>query len=67
MLGAEPYDDWYYALGDEKAEGEAKMFYGAGDDSYWPPKNLIPLGVAREAVRYFVQHQERHPTLRWQH
>jgi hypothetical protein len=42
------------------------MFYGAGDDSYWAPKNLIPLAAARDAVRYFVEHQRRSPALRWQ-
>jgi hypothetical protein len=67
MVGAEPYDDWYVALGDEKANGDSKMFYGSGQDSYWAPKNLIPVAVAREAVRYYVEHHQRIPTLRWQH
>lgn len=67
MVGAEPYDDWYVAVGDEKAKGEEKMFYGSGQDSYWAPENLIPVAVARAAVRYFVERQQRSPTLRWQH
>ena len=63
----EPCDGEYYlAVGDATAEGESRMFYGAGQDSYWAPKNLIPLSAARDAVRYFVEHQQRSPTLRWQ-
>ena len=63
----EPCDgEFYLALGDPSATGEHVMFYGAGQDSYWAPKNLIPLATAREAVRYFVQHQRRWPQLRWQ-
>ena len=63
----EPCDGEYYiALRDEPAEGESRMFYGAGQDSYWEPKNLIPLPAARAAARYFVEHQRRSPMLRWQ-
>jgi len=54
------------AVDDENAEGEDKMFYGVCQDSYWAPKNLIPVAVAREAVRYSVEHQRRGPALRWQ-
>src|SRR5260370_2044928 len=67
MLGAEPFDNWYVALGDESAEGDDKMFYGVCDDCYWAPKHLIPVEVAREAGRYFLEHQQRSPTLRWEH
>ena len=67
MLGAEPYDDWYCALSDEKAEDPKKIFYGVCDDCYWGPRHLIPVGIAREAVRYFVEHHERHPNIQWEH
>jgi hypothetical protein len=67
MLGAEPYDVWYYALSDEKAEDPKKMFYGVGDDCYWGPRHLIPISIARDAVRYFVERHERHPNLQWEH
>jgi hypothetical protein len=67
MLGVEPYNEWYTAVGDENAVGDDKMFYGIGDDSYWPPKNLIPVGVAGEAVRYFVENQQRTPALKWEY
>lgn len=63
----EPCDgEFYCAVGDEPGGGESRMFYGAGQDSYWAPKNMIPLDAAREAVRYFVEHQRRSPMLRWQ-
>jgi hypothetical protein len=66
MLGAAPYDEWYVAVGDEEAQGDKRMFFGVGQDSYWAPKHLIPLGVARDAVRYFVEHQQRSPALMWE-
>jgi hypothetical protein len=67
-LQVEPCDGEYYlAIADGAvADGESRMFYGAGQDSYWEPKNLIPLSAARGAVRYFVEHQRRSPSLRWQ-
>ena len=49
-----------------RTEGETRMFYGAGQDSYWPPKNMIPLGAARSAAQYFIEYQKRSPFLRWQ-
>jgi immunity protein Imm1 of predicted polymorphic toxin system len=65
-LQIEPCDGEYYlAVGDE-IDGETRRFYGAGQDSYWEPKNLIPLEHARSAVRYFIQHQLRSPEIRWQ-
>lgn len=66
MIGAEPFDEWYTAVGDEKSDGDSKMFYGVGQDSYWAPKHLIPAAVARDAVRYFIEHQERSPRLQWE-
>jgi hypothetical protein len=51
MLGTEPYDVWYYALSGEEAEDPQKKFFGANDDCYWGPRHLIPIGIAREAVR----------------
>jgi hypothetical protein len=65
MLGAE--DDWFTGLSDEGAQGDVKMFYGVNDDSYWGPKHLLSIAVARDAVRYFVEHQQRAPTLHWEH
>jgi hypothetical protein len=65
-LQIEPCDgECYLAVGEQTA-GETRTFYGAGQDSYWHPKNLIPLEVARSAVRYFIQHQQRDPSVRWQ-
>lgn len=66
MLGNEPYDEWYVAVGDAKAEGDEKVFYGDAQDTYWAPRNLIPIAVARDAVRYFVEHQQRSPALKWE-
>ncbi len=60
-LQIEPCDGEYYLAVGEQTGGEARMFYGAGQDSYWYPKNLIPLAVARSAVRYFIEHQRRSP------
>lgn len=66
-IGVEPCDGEYYtAVGEETATGESLMFYGSGQDSYWRPKNLLSPQVARRAVRYFVEHQQRSPELRWQ-
>lgn len=67
MLGAEPYDKWYVAVADEKADGDdKKMFYGVHQDTYWVPKHLIPVTAARDAVRYFVEHQQRSQALTWE-
>lgn len=54
-------------VGDESAEGPEVMFYGVGQDSYWEPRFLIPMNVARSAVRYFTEHQQPSPALKWQH
>jgi hypothetical protein len=66
MVGMEPCDGEYYVAVGDQTEGETRMFYGAGQDSYWPPKNMIPLDAARSAARYFIEHQKRSPSLRWQ-
>lgn len=65
-LQIEPCDGEYYLAVGEQMEGETRTFYGAGQDSYWQPKNLIPLEEARSAVRHFIEHQERSPSTRWQ-
>ncbi len=59
-------DDWYYALGDSDAEEPKEMFCGPNQDTYWAPRNLIPLAVARDAIRYFMEHQRPSPTLEWE-
>lgn len=66
MVSVPPFDDFYCAVDDRQAAGDDTMFFGASQDSYWPPKNLLPIAVAREAVRYFVMHQRRSPNLLWQ-
>lgn len=65
-LQIEPCDGEYYLAVGERTDGKTRMFYGAGQDSYWHPKNLIPLAVARSAVRYFIEHQGRSSSVRWQ-
>jgi len=65
-LQIEPCDGEFYLAVGEQTEGETKMFYGAGQDSYWQPKNLVLLEAARSAVRYFIEHQKRSPCVRWQ-
>ncbi len=67
MVGAEPYDEWYTSVGDENAKGPKSMFFGDGQDSYWDPKHLIPEPIAREAVRFYVEHQQRSPSLKWEY
>ncbi len=65
-IQVEPFDGEYYlALGNEK-NGDPKMFFGAGQDSYWYPKNLIPTEKVRKAVRYFIHNQKRSPDLNWE-
>jgi hypothetical protein len=66
VVAMAPCDGEYYVAVGDQTEGETLMFYGAGQDSYWPPKNMIPLDAARSAARYFVEHQKRSPSLRWQ-
>jgi len=61
-----PCDGEYYVAVGEQTVGEPTMFYGAGQDSYWEPKNMIPAEVSRSAVRYFIEHQKRSPRVRWQ-
>jgi hypothetical protein len=65
-LQIEPCDGEYYLAVGDQTEGEARRFEGAGQDSCWQPKNMIPLEAARSAVRYFIEHQERSPFVRWQ-
>ena len=65
-LQIEPCDGEYYLAVGEKTEGETRAFYGAGQDSYWCPKNLIPIEDARPAVRYFIEHQQPSPLVRWE-
>lgn len=65
-LQVEPCDGEYYLAVGQESEGDLRMFFGAGQDSYWHPKNLIPLEDARFAARYFIEHQARSPSVRWQ-
>lgn len=65
-LQIEPCDGEYYLAVGDQTEGGPRMFYGAGQDSYWHPKNLIPLESARSAVRFFIEHQRGSPAVRWQ-
>lgn len=66
-LQIEPCDGEYYlAVGEELTEGKTQTFFGAGQDSFWQPKNLIPLKTAREAVRFFIEYQMRSPAVHWQ-
>ena len=41
-LQIEPCDGEYYLAVGENTDGATRMFYGAGHDSYWGPKNMIP-------------------------
>ena len=65
-LQMEPCDGEYYLAVGQEIDGEPRMFYGAGQDSYWRPKYLIPLEAARSAARYFIEHQRRSPQVRWE-
>ncbi len=65
-LQIEPCDGEYYLAVGDQTEGETRRFEGAGQDSYWQPKNMIALEAARSAVRYFIEHQQRCPSVRWQ-
>jgi hypothetical protein len=66
-VNTDPFDDFLYvAVGDEAAKGDDKMFYGFHQDTYWEPKHLIPVATARDAIRYFVEHQQRSPKLKWE-
>src|SRR5262245_40866623 len=65
-INIEPCDGEFYLTVGEQPAGEAKMFWGASQDSYWNPENMIPYEKARAAVRYFVRHQRRDPSVRWQ-
>jgi Immunity protein Imm1 len=65
MIGTQPFDNWYYAASGKEDDGKKKEFYGFNQDTYWPTIYLIPIDIAREAVRYFVNHQERHPQSKW--
>jgi Immunity protein Imm1 len=65
-LQIEPCDGEYYLAVGDQIDGETRMFYGAGQDSYWEPKNLIPFELDRLAARYFIQYQRRCPFVRWQ-
>jgi hypothetical protein len=65
-LQIQPCDGEYYIAVGEQTEGDPRVFYGAGQDSYWHPKNLVPMKAARSAVRFFIEQQQRSPDLRWQ-
>lgn len=66
-LQIDPCDGEYYLPIGERTEGETQRFYGAGQDSYWEQKNLIPVEAARAAALYFIEHQELDPSVRWQY
>lgn len=62
----DPCDGEYYIAVGDRTDDEVRMFYGAGQDSYWHAKNLIPLESAKAALRYFLEHQKICPAVRWQ-
>jgi hypothetical protein len=62
----DPCDGEYYLAVGDKPNGQMRTFCGAGQESYWQAKNLIPLAEARAAARYFVENQSRSPSVRWQ-
>jgi hypothetical protein len=51
--------------GDRTRDGEAKFFYG-NQYSYFPSTALIPVAVAREAMRQFITADVRPDIVRWQ-
>ena len=61
-----PRDGEYYVAVGDRTDGEPRAFYGAGQDSYWNPRNLIAAADARSAIRYFIRHQARSRSLRWE-
>ena len=61
-----PCDGEYYLAVGADVLGEARMFYGSGQDSYWAPRNLIAMEAAREAVRHYAVHQERLASIPWE-
>src|SRR5215475_4984513 len=54
-INIEPCDDEFYLAVGNRTRGETKRFWGAGQDGYWQPKNLVPYKKARAAVRYFIK------------
>jgi hypothetical protein len=64
-LQIDPCDGEYYLAVGDQHDGMTRRFFGAGQDSYWEPKNLIPLNTARSAVRYFIAHQRGISNVRW--
>jgi len=63
------HDGYFWTAVDrtKPSEGTDKMFYGDfNHDTYWCPCHLIPIAVARDAVRYFVEHQGPSPALEWE-
>jgi hypothetical protein len=65
MQSVEPCDgEWYTSVGDESAEGWAD-FYGCGNHTPFQRRTFVPLDVARQVVREFVEHQQRSRLIRW--
>lgn len=60
-----PRDGEYYtSFGDEEPDDEVES-YGIYRDTYWNSKVLIPMTAVRDAIRYFVTHGKRDPSVRW--
>lgn len=66
LVSVEPCDgEWYVSAGDEAAHGWVD-FYGCGNYTRFERRSLVPLSLARQAVREFAEHQERSRLIRWQ-
>ena|SRR5258708_32044906 len=66
LVSVEPCDgEWYLSVGNQSAEGW-KDFYGCGNHTPFERRNFVPLELARQAVREFVEHQRRSRIIRWQ-
>jgi hypothetical protein len=65
VVNTQPCDGEYWiSVGDEKAVGDAN-FYGCGNHQQFARRHLIPVALARSAVREFIRTGVRSPDVRW--
>jgi hypothetical protein len=65
LESVEPCDgEWYISVGDPSTSGW-KDFYGCGGHTPFEVRSFVPVQLARQALREFVQTQARSRLIHW--
>lgn|GEM_PF-4430339 len=66
IVNTQPCDGEYWiSVGDERARGVA-AFHGCGDYQEFDRRHLVPLELARSAIREFILSGIRTPAIHWE-